>query len=197
MKNKAILVIGAVFAISGISQNSLATIAVGVAIILSWLLYFKNSESSINWAGYFRRLFRKSTPKVNGDGIFKTYVTGMSYEGREDYIKKYLGKPYNGKTTREIEEYLKRHERIYEYPITNISVQLVPEPNNEYDKNAISVRLNGKTIGYIPTEDTKEVKTRLNQSYVAEVSGGKFSWMGKELFTSDGSIRINLSFFPK
>lgn len=34
-----------------------------------------------------------------------------------------------------------------------VQVSLVPEPDNPYDKNAISVRYKGKSIGYLPAEN--------------------------------------------
>ncbi len=33
------------------------------------------------------------------------------------------------------------------------TAQLVPEPDNRYDPNAVSVRINGLTVGYLPRED--------------------------------------------
>jgi collagen type III alpha len=34
-----------------------------------------------------------------------------------------------------------------------VTVQLVPEPKNKHDSNAVSVRCNGTTVGYLPRED--------------------------------------------
>jgi hypothetical protein len=34
-----------------------------------------------------------------------------------------------------------------------LTAQLVPEPHNRHDRNAVSVRINGMTVGYLPRED--------------------------------------------
>lgn len=34
-----------------------------------------------------------------------------------------------------------------------LTVQLVPEPSNKHDSNAVSVQFNGTTVGYLPRED--------------------------------------------
>jgi hypothetical protein len=41
-------------------------------------------------------------------------------------------------------------------------VELVPEPRNKFDKNAIKVRCNERLIGYIPSSDTQEVNAYLS-----------------------------------
>jgi hypothetical protein len=40
----------------------------------------------------------------------------------------------------------------------SVTAALVPEPDNQYDRNAISVRVNGTTIGYLRREEAKAYK---------------------------------------
>lgn len=48
---------------------------------------------------------------------------------------------------------------------------LLPEPDNEYDKNAVRViNLSGHVIGYIPKEDAEEILEDLNNRYYYEVT---------------------------
>lgn len=47
-------------------------------------------------------------------------------------------------------------------PFTDLSVQLIPEPENVYDPNAIKVIVEGKHIGYVPADKCLEVKEILN-----------------------------------
>lgn len=37
----------------------------------------------------------------------------------------------------------------------HLTAQLVPEPHNRHDPNAVSVRVNGMTVGYLPREDAE------------------------------------------
>ena len=49
-------------------------------------------------------------------------------------------------------------------------VELVPEPSNKFDKNAIKVRCNNKLIGYVASIDTLEVKEIIKNPHYAYIS---------------------------
>ena len=44
-------------------------------------------------------------------------------------------------------------------------VELIEEPTNKYDPNAIKVIVDGQHIGYIPAKKCAKVKTTLSPSY--------------------------------
>lgn len=44
----------------------------------------------------------------------------------------------------------------------NTLIEILPEPDNEYDKNAIKVVVNGQKIGHVPARQCKLVKGVLN-----------------------------------
>lgn len=47
-------------------------------------------------------------------------------------------------------------------------LELLPEPTNEVDKNAVLVLANGKDIGYVPTNLSKRITDYLNSGYKLE-----------------------------
>ena len=49
-------------------------------------------------------------------------------------------------------------------------VELIPEPTNEYDSNAIIVKHNNKTIGYVPAVETSEIKPMISNNYFAVIT---------------------------
>ena len=55
-----------------------------------------------------------------------------------------------------------------------LTAQLVPEPDNKHDRNAVSVRINGMTVGYLPREDAARYAWALSgivaQGYVPQVT---------------------------
>ena len=48
-------------------------------------------------------------------------------------------------------------------------VELIPEPTNKHDKNAIKVILDGVQIGYIPSDQTNIVRKKLKQKALLRV----------------------------
>lgn len=50
-------------------------------------------------------------------------------------------------------------------PEGELNVELVPEPDNKHDPNAIKVIMNGQHIGYVPKEKTADVKKILPDAY--------------------------------
>lgn len=50
-------------------------------------------------------------------------------------------------------------------PESEFKVDLVPEPENPHDKNAIKVLLNGLQVGHVPKDKTAEVRKVLPYAY--------------------------------
>lgn len=76
----------------------------------------------------------------------------------------------------EIAEYYPDGARIYQYDVSGV-VTLVPEPDNEYDPNAIRVDVDGLKIGYIKRSETSKVR--------------------KIISSGDYSVRINVAGYGK
>lgn len=69
----------------------------------------------------------------------------------------------------------KSTRRLYEFKFTRThDVGLRPEPDNEYDPNAILVLLGGKPIGYVPKDDTKTLREKEIGSMQLVIKGGRY-----------------------
>lgn len=67
-------------------------------------------------------------------------------------------------------------KKIYKNYYINEPVQLVYEPTNPVDPNAIKVFINNLHVGYVPQEDCltlKQILERRNVTITASVSGGE------------------------
>lgn len=94
-------------------------------------------------------------------------------------------------------------KRIYEYLYLDTKAKLVPEPTNKYDKNAVKVCVDGKTVGYIKREETGVIRDILKKTQIeyirAFVSGGKYKIvsLNKEVTNVEEgfSVRINIGYY--
>lgn len=63
------------------------------------------------------------------------------------------------------EEFIARHQDgrpVYEFKLKRSSkVELIPEPTNEHDPDAIAVYVDGAHVGYVPASETGEVRQLL------------------------------------
>ena len=51
--------------------------------------------------------------------------------------------------------------RVYAYSPRHLDCELVPEPDNPHDPNAIKVMLDGRHVGYVPAEECADVRPLL------------------------------------
>ena len=79
-------------------------------------------------------------------------------------------------------------ERIYKYEPSFLHVELVPDPTNEHDPNAIKVLVDGVHIGFVPEKKTSKVKKILEKNdvlaMVCDISGGPYRII-KEYYDDD------------
>lgn len=61
---------------------------------------------------------------------------------------------------------------IVKYTFPSVETQIVPEPNNPNDKNAIKVMMNGKLVGYIPKKRCEQLLKDMASRKVVRVQGG-------------------------
>lgn len=76
-------------------------------------------------------------------------------------------------------------KRIYKYKFTRKNAELIPEPTNEHDHNAIMVMIDNIHVGYIPAEKCIDVKKILKyvKSVEAQIYGGDYKYID-----SDGDL---------
>jgi hypothetical protein len=81
--------------------------------------------------------------------------------------------------------------------LVELKANLVPEPNNEFDKNAIAVKISGMKVGYLDREQAKRVSAFMLENSVsflkvdAEIKGG---WRTNQ--HDEGAYGVKLK-FPK
>ena len=76
-------------------------------------------------------------------------------------------------------------DRVFKYIADAGKFELVPEPDNEYDSNAIRADAFGKTIGYIKKEETATVRELLASPfykgvYVDEICIGEYKELDED-----------------
>ena len=82
-------------------------------------------------------------------------------------------------------------ERVYQYTF-DVKADLVPEPDNEYDPNAIMVQANGLCIGHIPKGSTAHIRKLMESGRIKSmnlnIGGGKY----KEVYeVDDGEYELD------
>lgn len=106
---------------------------------------------------------------------------------------------------RELLEYYEAGDKIPQFTFPkNLRVNLVDEPENQYDPDAIRVELNGRKVGYIGKESTGQVRDIRNEPDVkikAEIVGGSFKQVHEDddgkgyVETVDLSYGVRLTFY--
>lgn len=111
---------------------------------------------------------------------FKTenfHIAGTSFRQKE--IEQ-LGheNPLYHDTKRELVDSGEIEEKIYLYEFFPTKVELIPEPDNEHDPNAIKVVIDGTHVGYIKKGSCPHVKKLLASGKIididADIHGGKY-----------------------
>lgn len=95
-------------------------------------------------------------------------------------------------------------ERIYKYSPIELDAELVPEPDNPRDPNAIKVLVDGVQIGYVPADKTGKVKSLLDKGQIHAITsafyGGPYKIIHedfdpereKEVYTIEKDSQYNI-----
>ena len=116
-------------------------------------------------------------------------VTGVYYH-RDEIIEGLMEEnPEYEYTKKEIKENGLEDTYLYKYSIAFADADLVPEPDNPHDPDAIKVIADGVFVGYVPAKETKAVRKITNEKEIiktrCQVYGGEY----KVLNYDDSSIR--------
>lgn len=82
-------------------------------------------------------------------------------------------------------------KKIYRYYFINEPVQLIPEPTNPHDPNAIKVVIANIHVGYVPASECSNIKQFITSgafSISAKINGGEYKMVysdGKSAVFSD------------
>ena len=77
-------------------------------------------------------------------------------------------------------------DRVEEYALKYKRIELVEEPDNPHDHNAVRIDVDGLTIGYIPAADCREVKGLIRSGKVRGVELAELHRPGKYKEISEG-----------
>lgn len=135
-----------------------------------------NKTISVNVAG---TTFKEDNVKLLYEHLLRTTTSFDNLSNNE------IINILNEYSTQEMKTEFGNYDRIYELNKINCSypVKLIPEPNNEYDSNAIKVVANIENkdidLGYVPKEYNKEFlrKLTLIDEAVVLPSGGKYKYL--------------------
>lgn len=134
-------------------------------------------------------------------------VKGISYKQKEfdelckQLIKKYNPLPYMGYDRSEIKEEVEYGGKFYKYPtFYSDDVEFVPEPDNEFDTNALKIIVCGYHLGYVSKSKAKKVLRFISDSNnivikFARIYGGEFREINintNRLHTVQGTFKIKI-----
>lgn len=89
-------------------------------------------------------------------------------------------------TKKELRDYLIINQRVFQYKFNPTGIDLVPDPQNPYDSNAVKILLNNRHIGYIRSSQAQRSADLFNSDRVKRVQvsiqGGKY-----KILLGDGS----------
>ncbi|MEF9623001.1 HIRAN domain-containing protein [Streptococcus dysgalactiae] len=119
--------------------------------------------------------------RVAGVTNYKKSVKQACHDIAEDNGIPEYSKYYSNLTTKEIREELKEFgDRIFKYQdLSATDVELIPEPDNKYDNNAIKVLIFNNFVGYVPSKIARTIRHYFEDDKysfisVAEVKGGPY-----------------------
>lgn len=121
-------------------------------------------------------------------------VAGISYREKDIIDQIMMENDDYNLSKRELVELGLTDERIYRYIGAPSDIELISEPDNPHDDNAIKVIADGLHIGYVPAEKTGKVKMILTTKEVITIAcdmyGGQYKVItedyndsGKEVYT--------------
>lgn len=125
---------------------------------------------------------RKNREKFIRENDTKTYrVAGVTYY-EDNILSLAQENDFYEMTKKELIEDGFENERIYEYDFCVSKFEVVPEPDNPHDKNAIKVLADGVQIGHIKAGSCSHLLNVIKEDRLTkiegEIKGGKYKYIG-------------------
>lgn len=147
-------------------NNDNSTVLNQVKVEIPTTLSTKSNEDNT-------KKLKKENHRVAGITHYENEVLSLSLEN-DDYDC----------TKKDLIEFGMTDERIYQYVFPVSEVELIEEPDNEHDPNAIKVLVNGKQIGYIKSGSCGHVKKLIKEDKIEDVKafigGGKYKYLAED-----------------
>jgi len=125
-----------------------------------------------------RNTAQKSILSKDATRLQETFEIPGAYYHRTSIAKVANPNPDWGKTCKSLIKAGKVNQKIYRFERTTKTAELVEEPNNPHDENAVMVIVDGEKIGYIGADEALHVKEIMRQhclkSVTAVITGGEY-----------------------
>lgn len=190
------LIIGIICILVALLMLLIKSIGAGIVLLLLGLL---------NLFLYYRQKHKKPAqehqttdyvPEALQYDSHDFHVSGFDYY--QDALSEFLedeNEDYKLPKSQFLEEVF---ERCYQYDVEYYPADLVDEPENEYDPNAIAVYVEGERIGYIAKRDQAAVKALDPDRIEAEIYGGKYKEPDdEEILTGSTPYKAMLHIYTK
>lgn len=110
----------------------------------------------------------------------KHRITGVSHY-EKNIMKLAIKNPDYSLTPKQIISSKLEDEKIYQYIFKPTKTDLIPEPTNEHDPNAIKVLIDGEHVGYIKAGSCSRVLKLINEDQIAKIDcrirGGAYKYI--------------------
>lgn len=136
----------------------------------------------------------KATPVVRSARGFESVpVRGAAYyqsaieknmEENPDWFKDYAA----------LKAENKHYKIIYRYKYTQAQAQLIPEPTNPHDKNAVMVCVNGDKVGYVAAEECAHVLQLIRAGKIDRATATLKGGPAKRIFDDGQEARDTADF---
>ncbi|MBR3240250.1 MAG: hypothetical protein IKF99_17645 [Oscillospiraceae bacterium] len=83
----------------------------------------------------------------------------------------------------------KHYKIIYRYKYTQAQAQLIPEPTNPHDKNAVMVCVNGDKVGYVAAEECARVLQLIRAGKIDRATASLKGGPAKRIFDDGQEAR--------
>lgn len=125
-----------------------------------------------------RNTVQKSILSKDSTRMQETFEIPGAYYHRTSIAKVANPNPDWRKNCKSLIKAGKANQKIYRFERTTKTAELVEEPNNPHDKNAVMVVVDGEKIGYIGADENLHVKNILKSKTVksisATITGGEY-----------------------
>lgn len=175
-----IILLGGIILSAG--ETGAGVFVLAFAVLFFWLAFLLHKRRPAK-AGKMEQLKGKQN---SSNKALEFEVRGLDYRLEDFLTLAQENKRYKLSDEEILEKY--PSGRVYRYWLNNLrTVELVPEPDNPHDPNAIKVMLEGVHVGYVPRDLCLAVAEKLQQGYMPKVKvrGGPYKYV------SDG--RVNQS----
>lgn len=178
-------------------------IILSIALVLFVILYFVGKNEKKNDKA---KAPREKQAKPISNGIIQStafHVAGVYYHKSGVTAIRRVNPDWR-KKPEELWKKYGNHTPIPHFFYKDYPVELDPEPNNQYDPNAIRVLIDDSLVGYVPADRAVEIANILSQTSVvniqAEFNQRDFKYFVDENTLEDGDpgafpgIKINITY---